>query len=105
MIELTITDIDLLKELLLDLKKKGGYRNTIKAFITGYEEGSRGLSQITYVLSTYLHQVYGVEGKNLLDWSDEVELFAQQVNLEWVDAFCRVVEEIIGDGTRPVWRY
>ncbi|MGH1484986.1 MAG: hypothetical protein ACRBCI_02125 [Cellvibrionaceae bacterium] len=91
------------KSLLAFISRMGMYifeedKENIRSFLTGYEVGSLGECCFTEMLSNKLEEKYKIK-KYATGWSDQVERYAGQSNIDWQQAFQLVASEVLGEIT------
>jgi hypothetical protein len=92
---LTVSDKNILREILEGKHGSMEFRWEIAAFITGIEQGSNGLSGITQTISKHLRVIHQIEASGNETWEDQLERLAEQRKRTWENLFAVVVRELL----------
>ncbi len=93
---LTVTDKDFLRNLITGKDEEGiEFRGGIVAYVSGFEQGSNGLSGITGAISIHLYKKYGIGGEGHETWDQQLEILANKRRKTWETVFAEVVKEIL----------
>ena len=71
-------------------------KQNIVSFITGYESGAQGECTFTQDLSKKLSVKYNIK-KYATGWSNQIDRYSEEKNIQWVDAFVLITSELLNE--------
>jgi len=75
-------------------------RESVVSYLHGYEAGSAGRCQFSASLSEWLSARHQIE-RMAQGWPHQVEVFAQERSLSWIEAYQRVSSEVLQEALKP----